>query len=938
MNIKILKYKENLIDEITNIIAKSKEIENNLIVFPGKRPSYFLLKKIHNITNKAFIKPDIFSIDDFITHLFNIIKPETNDIKTIDAIALIFNLFKEHSSLFNDLTLDTFISWGSKLYPDFEELKLNNISYDILKYFDNTILQELPENITNHIRTFSEIYKEFYNYIEQNSLSTRAYKYNSIANNIDILLDYLQPYEHVIFAGFFGLSKTEITIFKKIGESLTNSLFIFQEGPGISNFLKHFDFKYKEPALLIHNQIKLYKATENHKQIFFLNSHLDEELKNINTCIVLPDSSMLFPILFNTTPLLNNQFNISMGYPIYKTPIFSLISLLEQLIINKIDDRIFINDYLQFIMHPYIKNITYQNNSTIVRIIVHTIFDFYKKNNTKLINLNEVLTKELLQNITQQLSNYNITQTEIITIIDQIHNICIKPFFNIENINDFTQKLHKFILFIFEKSTAWQHPYSQNVIETIDTTIREIYLSKIKEENFQSIEKYFKLIESIFNNATFKLPGTPLEGLQILGFLETRNLQFENLYILNANETILPNIKKHNTILNNFIRDKLGLPTSKDTENLIKYYFFTLINNSNHAHLFYIENSENEKSRFIEQIIWELQKQKQTLQINIIQEIEYPVNFAIKKTESKKKNKAIIDRLVNLSFSATSIDTYLSCPLKFYYKYILNIKEDYSLQNNDDKIQQSEIGFIVHEILNKLFSKKQNVTFNVSKHDYEIAEQIIKEKFIEKFKFIEGEIYLIYFQVKNRIFAILNYYKKHMENRKILHLEKELNRQIEIKGHKIKLKGFVDRIDIESNKIIILDYKTSFNISKIEVPYIIDNFEDFKDQAKTIQLPFYIMLSRYNNLINSNNNDFDGRYVLLNKKEIEERSIFKNKNYDIKEKFQLQNQAENFIISLINEILDPNTTFSPTKNYKQECPHCEFKILCDKQWIFPHKF
>jgi hypothetical protein len=207
---------------------------------------------------------------------------------------------------------------------------------------------------------------------------------------------------------------------------------------------------------------------------------------------------------------------------------------------------------------------------------------------------------------------------------------------------------------------------------------------------------YFHFLKRYVSYCFTPFEGTPLKGVQVLGFLETRALRFERLYLLDANEDVIPDTKREETFLPLRVREKLGLPTYAERDAVAAYYFETLVKGSGEAHVFFVENDRKEKSRFVERLLWERQKREQSARADgYVRSVGYRINLEQNEPPPVAKTAAMAAFLARRRYDATSLNTYLNCPLQFYYRHVLGLarKEDAS-----PDIERVDIGRLVHEV------------------------------------------------------------------------------------------------------------------------------------------------------------------------------------------------------------------------------------------------
>ncbi|MDD5531011.1 MAG: PD-(D/E)XK nuclease family protein [bacterium] len=919
----------DIIEIIGNIILEKREtLSKNLIVFPGKRPSHFLRKYLADNLKSSFEAPAIFSIDEFIDYIYELSGKTKRRINEIDAIAIIFDLHKKYNFIGEKETLniDNFLSWGFKLYSDFEEMYMESIKPSNLKETELIAGEKIPTNIYEKLSSLSSLYGDFYKYLDEQSLSTGASRYREVAETIKGAS--LDQFEKVIFAGFFMLNNSEKKIFEALKKK-GNVIFIFQKGSGIESTIATLNIEIEEETKKEEKpNIYFYPAMDVHGEVFALNRliNVNKEFTSKNV-IVLPSADSLFPVVQYTLPFATGGYNISMGYPLFRTPVYSLIETLGKLLETRVDKEYFIPDYLGFILHPYIKNIYLSNANLPTRIMFHTIEEYLVEQSRKFISLEEIEEdKELLQECFEKLNDYSIE--EIQKHLKKIHEISIKAFEKINSIEDFSEKLLCLISFIANNSPAKMHPYTGPFIKRIIEGIYELKTSLLKDEKFEETKSYFRLLRTYSRKIRYPFEGTPVNGLQVLGFLETRNIKFETVYILDANEGVLPDVKKEDTLLPYKVRKYLGLSTYEERERRDKYNFERLVSSAKDVHIFYIESADKGKSRFVEKLIWELQKGRKTLELDNIEKIFFGVQFNQKEPEPIKKNEEMIKYLQNFKFSPTSLDAYLHCQLKFYYNYVLRLSEKEEI---GDKIEQSEIGTIVHDALKEFFTLKIGQKLYIDTKDYVLIEKIVEKLFEESYAgAIEGDIYLIKLQVQRRIKDILNYHNANLSDVIIKECENELEANIcLLNNQEVRLRGRVDRIDDRNGEIHILDYKTGSTAHFPSDKNFPDSSrEEWYKTLNSVQLPFYIMLYLEKNKgfpvdkINSS-------LMLFGTKVIKEMPLFK----DGVSRDVLFNKYKEAILTLLEEILSKNIEFKSTKDFEKECVWCSYKNICGTQWV-----
>jgi ATP-dependent helicase/DNAse subunit B len=495
-----------------------------------------------------------------------------------------------------------------------------------------------------------------------------------------------------------------------------------------------------------------------------------------------------------------------------------------------------------------------------------------------------------------------------------------------KDVGDFARKLKEVVEYIYQNSTARLHsffyPYSESFITQLDILSRSL----MREIQFQEVGSYFTLFKKYIMTSYTPFAGTPLRGVQVLGFLETRNLKFDNVLFLDANEGILPDTTREDSFLPFKARQILGLPTYMDREEIMSYTFNTLISGAKEAHLFYIENDQKEKSRFVEKLLWEKQKREEKRDIkSFVKTIQYAVNLGEQSPSPINKSMEMIKFLKGYPFSATSLNTYLYCPLQFYYEYVLGLREREVVS---EEFEKEEIGSFVHLVLSHYFKGKTGSVLTEKEMDLKEFEKIFHKHFEEQYgKDPTGEIYLLRNQVERHLKDFIKNYQvpkvKEFQT-KILALEQ----RIDVVKDSFKLGARLDRVEKRAERIVIIDYKTSANKNYLTIHYNkldLKNRDSWSEAIGSLQLPFYLLT--YSTLTGEKPENIGCMFLLLGKARIDsdiEVPLFKNE-VEFKENFESLTQV---IFNLLREIVNPDQPFPPTIDPKKNCGRCAYGYIC----------
>ncbi len=939
MNIITITPEKSIFDEIIALLeSNGVDYSSNLVVFPGKRPSHFLRVEISKKVKKSFVPPLTLSMDEFIDFIFEKMYSKRK-IELIDAISILYKIQSTSPAPIgkdNFMSPDGFFLLGLQIFNDLEELYIEQINIHQLKDFDSFISDNIPLSKKN-LQSISYFYEKFYKEVDYLGYSTRSSRYKSVSENISET--FLNNFKKIIFAGFFALTHSERRIFKKL-LSLKNSFFIFQEGKGLKEKIKDLD-----PSVIIEEpkninpDIHFYSVPDTHGEVYALNSILEnkpvKDITNIKTVIVLPSSETLFPLLRQGLNDLNeNEYNISLGYPLYRTPLYGFLNNLMELINSMNNNLIYIPHYMRFVLHPYTKNIYFKGIAEITRIIFHSLEEIFTEQRTRtFLSLYDIEREasHIVDKISGDDKEINIEEIE--AHIRNIHQNTIEKFISFHDIKDFAKKCREVIEFIYNSSTAKLHPLFHPFTEAFIIQLDKLGNSLMNNISFEKTSTYFTFFRKYIMNCRAPFEGTPLRGLQILGFLETRNIKFDQVFFLDANEGIIPDTKKEDSLLPFRVKKMLGIPTYLDRDKITAYYFDVLLKGAKEVHIFFIENDKKERSRFVERLLWEKQKRDNIIETEkYIRALQYKISLTTKKPEPIEKTKRILDFLKNFTYSSTTLDDYLRCQLKFYYSYVLGLDKKGEMTEDIEKV---DIGKIVHNILNSYFSKRRNRTLKEEDIDIAEMENLVNNIFEKEYgNIVTGSTYLLRNQIKRRLKELLTSYYAYLIKEKkisIIDIEKEL--VMKING--FNLKGRIDCVEKRDNKIFIVDYKTSSNANRLKIK--MDKLDPAKRETwdsaiGSLQLPIYIML--FSKKAKTSIKNLRGIYLLIGRAKIDGDIEFSPFGEEEMEK--AINILRKITLILLKEIVDPSIHFTFPKDIKATCPSCNYSYICGTRWVGKH--
>ncbi len=937
-----------------HILNNDAVLSNSVVVLPNRRAIVYLKQYFSEMIDKPTWLPQMLSLEDFVV--------SHSDYKSADKLTLLAQLYFSYrqSNSSYTATFGEFLNWGNVLLNDFDEI--DQYLADAVKLFktltDIKVIEELNldyENVTpfqeQYIKFFSSFADCYTAYVSNLKSKNIGYWGMIIRNLVENLDDEtFGKYDKIYFVGFNALTPAEEKLIKTLHEQNkaevlfdADNYYMDDDNQESGYFLRQYyknkpfgEFKWIENNFSeIEKNIEVYLVSSNTSQTkyagHFLNDWIQKGLDENSTALVLPDENLLLPML-NSLPDSISKFNVTMGYPFANTSVYSFVLA--------------------------IATVFYQAYS----VVQHKSESDEK---TKPEFLSKLVTDWLNNNLMNVLRNKD-SDIEAIEIKDfkiganYLQEIILKYFgnydlsFNADSFAENSLEAIKYIIKLLELIYTQSEQQDNNLFseKIIKSDTREYIafailklnaLVDILTENNLNIEysSLLNIIDIHLRQASIPFEGEPLQGVQILGMLETRLLDFDNIIMLSLNEGSLPKNTLNDTFILYSLRKGFGLPDKSQKNSIFAYHFYRLLQRAKNVIMFYVETSAGEisakeKSRFITQLFYELPYKNTKIKIAenfITDQVDY-VEPTLRRQEKTKELMEILYSKFESGLSASSLNTYIECSLKFCYEYLLRLKS----KSDSDVVQigYSELGTIVHEALKTIYSpfvgKKinSNVLFSEINNVPKYITNAIDDKFV-KVNHEQGINYLVkkiavryveefvrsqaIFTQKNDIYLIS------VEDGLTAKLNVELPNTD--KTVEVNLFGIIDRIDKTDGEVRVIDYKTGpVKSSDISVK----DFEEFTNskKSKAFQLMFYALLVSENKIV-------EGNFTIGNISFVKYKSDYIKANilddYDINaEKI---NNFKDVIGSVVLEMINPNVDFIATEDTKA-CRNCDYASICGR--------
>lgn len=840
--------KSFIYDVLNHLNNDEKDLSKITFILPSKRAGVFLKKELSSVVNKTIFSPTIISIEEFIEELAQL--------KTISNTELLFEFYTIYLLLTPKDERDTFEAfskWAQILLQDFNEIDRylipqNNI-FDYLSAIKEIEHWSLEGNqtkvIANYLKFWDKLkiyYKEYTTHLLNKKNGYQGLVYRKAAENIAHYINNKQGKDHV-FLGFNALNTAEETIIQELLQSEMAEVFWDIDQTFLNNpihdaalftrrhkknwaYFKNNPFNWINKHYSQNKDISIFGIPKNIGQAKAIGSILKEEsIKNPSlksTAVVLGEENLLIPIL-NSIPENIEALNVTMGFPLNSIPLASLFELIFTLQ-KKNSDQYYFKDVISILSHQFIKPLFISESLDIASVIIENI----QKNNIVYLSLTDIqkYVKDDNELINLLFTSWkNDAQYAISNCFKLIHIIK----------NNLSEEKEDNLL-------------SLEYLFRFNSLFNELFRLNEGFKHISDISALYSIYKELLSSETLDFQGEPLQGLQIMGMLESRVLDFETVIISSVNEGILPSGKTNNSFIPFDVKIENNLPTYKEKDAVYTYHFYRLLQRAKTIYILYNTETDaltgGEKSRFINQ-----------LELENIHQINHKIitpKVTSVKTELKEIKKTVIaveqiKRIAKKGFSPSSITNYIRNPIDFYYQRLLGIK---TLEDVEETVAANTMGTVVHNTLESLYTPYINVALSIDDIKAMIPKihKTITHYFNEEYR--DGDLTkgknLIVFEIAKRY--VLNFLNVEIEDLKkgntitILALESENKMILPIPelNFEVSLKGSVDRVDLYNGVTRIIDYKTGKVMqNQVEIINWDEITTDYKKYSKSFQILTY---------------------------------------------------------------------------------------------------
>ena len=934
------------------------ELYKHTFVFPNRRAGVFFQKYLAEIAGKPIFSPQIITIQELFESL--------SDYQTADKIEILVMLYERYIDISkSDELFDDFLYWGEMLLNDFNDVDKHlvdakqlfrnihnlksmddNMSYlteeqvkAIQRFWESFTPYEDNETKREFLETWQilfELYIAFREVLHQKGYAYEGMLFREVAERAKQKENIGLPFSDIVFVGLNALTPAEIELMKYlknrgvadfywdydsllVRDKKNRASFWIQEN--LLRFPSKLELKSEIPDTE-KPQINLIGIPSGVGQAKIVNQLLTQLLndKNIsepnaglNTAIVLPDENLLLPVLYSI-PQEIEKINVTMGYSLQHSSVASLVESIASLHHNvrNIDGEtaFYFRFVLSILNHPLV-TMTAQTETD-------TLKAYIQKYNRVVLTVSELDTHPFLKLIFSPVLNWEQIGEYLQLILSEIYKrLTSEKQSDEKSVND-TRSIdleREFIVQYYKSITRLQ--------ETLTSA-----------QNM-SIDTYFRLLKRLAQSISVSFSGEPLSGLQVMGVLETRVLDFENLIILSMNEGVFPLKNPTNSFIPYTLRKGFELPTYEHQDSTYAYHFYRMISRAKRVFMLYDTRAEEMQTGEVSRYFYQL-KYLYSNHFNILESVvSYDVSAPEIQPVLVQKTPEVMHKLQKFRacgdayLSASLINNYINCPLQFYFSAVEGLSEEKEVQ---ESVESDVFGTIYHAIMQQIYDRYKNKpvlpdTLNTIAQNDKYLTDLIEQAFAEHYfkqkdkrRALTGHHYLIGEILRDYVkqtlkfdtqFSPFEYVDSEHVFRSVHPVSGDLS---------VNMKGSIDRIDKLTNGLRIIDYKSgkgNLNFMSIE-----QLFDSSKNNRPYQILQVFIYALFYNKTLPVS----PAIYYL--------RNIFTEHNPTItfagEPITDISIYLTEFTAKLndfLQEIFDKNIPFTQTKNEKN-CEWCAFKDVC----------
>lgn len=936
------------------IVAQNGTLDHLTFVFPNRRAALYFQNYLAGGLTKPLWAPKLLSIEEFFKQQSDLLEP--------DRLTLIFRLYNVYGQVLKtDESFDRFYFWGDMLLRDFDEIdkymvnapqlftdlsKIRELdeTFDYLTEQQKKFLQGFWDHFENKPsvskeqflrmwKRLPEVYKKFTGSLRKEHLGYEGMIHRDVAMKFSGKKPEGLDCTSVVFAGFNALTKAEEMLISSMVEGGArvywdaDQYYVNNDLQEAGQFLREYKshpvfaqtFPGDLPATILGEKkdVQLTGVPQRIGQAKLVGQEVGKVLDNLpkidlpvelsRTVIVLPDEAMLLPLM-HSLPEQLQDINVTMGFPLRYTPMFSLIDIIIEMQVKCRGEAFSHREVNAILGHPYVLALA----------------------GAKAIALQEGIVER---------NRVYVQRSEL-----QEGEPVFELIFSVTQASSATGYLLEIIRYLgatFSDKRTFDREYAYHFHQQV-SRLHAIIGGSAKAPDWRGFQKLWRQVA-----LSMRVPfyGEPLRGLQIMGVLETRNLDFDNVFMLSLNEGLLPSAARQGSYVPHAIRKAYGLPTFEHQDATYAYLFYRLLQRSRNVSFYYNTEPDivgnGEMSRFMQQVLLEsgIKVHRRVLHNEVhvqpAKDFEIPKSPLVLKQMEKYTTEKDGEGPARLSPS--SLNDYIECTLRFYLKHIARLIE---VEEVEEDVDARAFGNILHNVAEWFYDdlrKRGNNTVtpddfrDIDAHLDALVDQAFREFYHlaqDEAVVYEGQRVVVRAVALAFINKILEKDAQHAPF-EIRMLEEQFDEHVKLtNGKQVRIGGKIDRADWKDGVVRVIDYKTGKDDPNFESIESLFSHDQRRNKAA-----FQTIMYAYGYLLKNPDSHDRIKPGLLNRRSLFDKRFEFGHRMGIGQKAVIEDvrpllaEFAQRLHGLVEEMFDPDVPFRQT-TYEKSCEYCAYKSFC----------
>ena len=816
--------------------ACDQQPEKAVVIFPHSRPKRYLLDLFRKDESlpRPLLLPQFFTIRELFMHCrARLVIPDAfpapaRNLGLLDAVALLHRCVLQlaqgnsvHASL-SQLGIADFFPWGVRLFALLEECFSQGIRPKDIAHVE----AEVPALAAKLLAMLGEIHTLFLACLREKQLSSASLDAWLVAQHIEQVPELFVNHQ-IFLAGFASLNGTEEVLLRHLWQQGAHvclhsdpKLVELSEKTSHWSCVEHLHWLRRwqartrlfEKARTGEPQVHFVAAYDVHSQLEELGRFLEQDdAQTSSTAIVLGDPALLMPVLHRIP---NKEVNISMGYPLERSPVWRLFEIIFSMQEGRREDgRYYWRSFLEYLRHPYLRALTSEDG-----LGLHSALQ--QMENLSLKGGRFLDPQRMVAGL--------LAEDCMVALCAELVEYGLNSFAAVRSPRALAAALEKFCRLLLRQGEAFWQQYpldAESIFRINERVLPALRNHELADSEFTP-DFLHALARECVRAERVAFEADPIVGIQIMGMLETRLLRFDRVFILDATDDRLPGAVHQDPLLPDSLRVALDLPHTNKRDLLVAHTLHRLLAGARELHFFWQEGvrrtalfeGKKQRSRFVEELLWRIEEAEGrifTADDTLVRTVSSNFVPPRRTRQSLKRGPglaAAMHALLARPLSPSRLNAYLHCPLRFAWEYLCRIAPLQEINEGDDP---AAVGDLIHRVLHELFRPwlgKSLEYCNIDKKELRRLFSLELEKSELRESLPPDSYYMLELAGPERLGRFLNSLS---EQTRPLALEQSCSRELVHPWGRAMLCGKLDRLDLRQDALLVLDYKTG-SLAKLD--------------------------------------------------------------------------------------------------------------------------